>query len=167
MDENRFRQREKRVIPVQPHHAEGLVQYLLVAEEQILRSIAARAPISEVLNEISTALDCQLGNMVSLISVPADGEVNPPETARNAEIFGLHIFFSGDILNEFDQELGSIEMYCCTVRSPTSHEIELIERAACLAAIVMERDTRAGGAAIIACQNPRHCTAKLSDRLFF
>jgi len=145
MDENRFRHRGKRVIPAQSHHAEGRVQYLLAAEEQILRSIAAQAPISEVLNGICTALDCQLGNMVSLISVPGDGVVSSPEAARNAAVFGLHIFFSVDILSEFGQELGSLEMYCCTMRSPTSHELPLIERAACLAAIAMERETKAGG----------------------
>jgi hypothetical protein len=142
MDEQRVRQRVKRLIPWQPQHFEGKVQYLLEAESQILRSIAVRAPVPLILNEICTALDCQIGNMVSLISLPEDDVADTAEIARNAALFGLCIFFSGGIFGEGDEEIASLEMYSCTARDPSSHEIQLIGRAACLAAIAMECDSR-------------------------
>lgn len=144
MDENHFRQGEGRLVPVQPQHSEGRIQYLLETEEQILRSISVRAPVPEILNKICTALDCQIGNMVSLISLPEDDVASIAEIARNAALFGLHIFASAGIFSAGGGEIGSVEMYCCTPRNPSSHELQLIERAACLAAIAMERDTRAG-----------------------
>jgi len=144
MDEQRFRQRVRRLFPWQPQHSEGKVQYLLEAEEQILRSIAVRAPVPRILNEICTALDCQIGNMVSLISLPEDDVVDNAEIARNAALFGLHIFFSGGIFGASGGEIGSLEMYCCTARDPFYHELQWIERAGCLAAIAIECDSRAG-----------------------
>jgi hypothetical protein len=140
MGEQSFRPREPRFSAVQPLYSEGRVHYLLEAEEQILRSIAARAPVAQILNDICTALDCQLGNMVSLISLPQDDVANSLEIARSAERFGLHIFFSGAIFSESGKALGSLEMYCCTARDASGHELQLIERATCLAAIAMECD---------------------------
>jgi len=58
--------------PAPSCHSEGRIQYLLRAEEQILQSISARVPIQEILDEICRALDCQIGNMVSIISLPED-----------------------------------------------------------------------------------------------
>jgi hypothetical protein len=150
MDEQRPRQEENRLMPVKAQHSEGRVQYLLEAEEQILRSISVRAPVPEILNEICTALDCQIGNMVSLISLPEDDVACTAEIARNAELFGLHIFFSAGIFGGCGEELGSLEMYCCTARNPSSHELQWIGRAVCLAAIALETDKQAGY-----CRNPR------------
>lgn len=144
MDEQSFRQRERWLISVQSQPAEGRVQYLLEAEEQILRSIAVRAPVPQILNEICTALDRQIGNMVSLISAPEDDVASTAEIARNADLFGLHIFFSGGIFGEGGGEIGSLEMYSCTARDPFVHELQLVARAICLAAIAMGCDTKAG-----------------------
>lgn len=140
MDEDRSRPRERRLIPVPCHDSEGRIQYLLNAEERILQSISARTPVSAILNEICTALDCQMGNMVSLISLRKDETTSVAEIARNAELFGLYIFLSVGIFAESGEELGSLEMYCCNPRNPSRGEIQLIERAACLAAIAIERD---------------------------
>ena len=117
MDEQRFRQGVRRLIPWQLQHSEGKVQYLLEAEEQILRSIAVRAPVPRILNEICTALDCRIGNMVSLISLREDEVGDTVEIARNAALFGLYIFFSGPIFGASGGEIGSLEMYCCTARA--------------------------------------------------
>ena len=46
------------------------IQYLLSAEEQLLQAISARAPLPELLDKICSALDCQIGNVVSMISLP-------------------------------------------------------------------------------------------------
>ncbi|MGB2778185.1 MAG: hypothetical protein WA857_05575 [Candidatus Acidiferrum sp.] len=153
MDKYRSHARGKWLIAVPPNQSEGRIQYLLNAEEKILQSISVRAPVPEILNEICTAVDCQIGNMVSLISLPEDETANVADIARSAKLFGLYIFFSVGIFAEGGTELGSLEMYCCTARDPSRREVQLIERAACLAAIAIERDAEAvrqanGGAPI-------------------
>jgi hypothetical protein len=140
MDERRFRQRERRSISSEPRSSEDKVQYLLDAEERILRSIALRVPVREILNGICTALDSQIGNMVSRISLPESDLANASDNARNADLFGLHIFFAGGIFDEFGKGLASLEMYCCIARNPTPFELQCIERAACLAAVALECD---------------------------
>lgn len=140
MDEQRPLRREALLIPMQPQRFEGGVHYLLQAEERILRSIAGRVPVAQILNEICTALDCQIGNMVSLISLSEDEVANTEEISRNAALFGLHLFFSAGVLGECGKELGSLEMYCCTMRNPSCCELQVIDRAVCLAAITIERD---------------------------
>jgi hypothetical protein len=142
MDERRSRQRERWLVPLQAQRSEGRVQYLLETEERILRSIAVRAPVPRILNEICTALDCQIGNMVSLISLPQGDNVSTGEVAHNAALFGLHIFSSAGIFGQCGEELGSLEMYCCTARNPSSSELQWIERAVCLAAIAMGCETK-------------------------
>jgi hypothetical protein len=144
MDEQRPRQSERRLAMMLPHDSEGRIHYLLKEEDKILRSISARAPLSEILNEICTALDCQIGNMVSLISLPEGGRPNTADIARHAALFGLHIFFSAGLINAGGEELGSLEMYCCPARDASNNELQLIGRAICLAAIAMERDRKAG-----------------------
>ncbi|MGC0771865.1 MAG: hypothetical protein WB543_02950 [Candidatus Acidiferrum sp.] len=144
MDENNSRHFGWRLIPVPPRAAEGRIQYLLTAEVQILQSISARAPLPQILNEICTALDCQIGNMVSFISLPQDKSASVAEIARNAALFGLYIFFSTGVFAGSGEELGSLEMYCCTPRDPSCFEVQLVERAACLAAIAMECGSNAG-----------------------
>jgi hypothetical protein len=46
MDESEFRSLAKWQISLPPGHFEDRIQYLLKAEERILQSISARAPIS-------------------------------------------------------------------------------------------------------------------------
>jgi hypothetical protein len=142
MDEHRSRQPEWSLPSTQVQRSEGRVQYFLETEERILRSIAVRAPIPQILNEICTALDCQIGNMVSLVSVPENDVASTAEIARHAALFGLYIFSSMGIFGECGEELGSLEMYCSTARNPSSPELQLIERAVCLAAIAMECETK-------------------------
>jgi hypothetical protein len=115
-------------------------QYLLSAEEQLLQSISARAPLSHVLNKICSVLDCDIGNVVSLISPPEEDATDLTDIAANAKHFGLYSFCSAGVLAENDELLGSLEMYCCVPRSPSPQEFQLIQRAACLAAIAIERD---------------------------
>jgi hypothetical protein len=143
MDENRSCPRERWLIPAAIANSEGRIQYVLNAEQKILQSISARAPVPAILNEICCALDCQIVNMVSLVSLPEDESASVGEVARSAALFGLYLFFSVGIFAESGKELGSLEMYCCTPRNASRGEIQLIERAACLAAIAIERDVNA------------------------
>jgi hypothetical protein len=119
------------------------IQYSLRAEEQILQAISARAPVPEILNEICNALDCQIGNVVSLISLPGGDASGLATIAMNAALFGLHTFCSEGVVAENDELLGSLEMYCSVPRSPSASEFQLIERAKCLAAIAIKLDNEA------------------------
>ena len=145
MDESEFRSLAKWQISVPPRYSENRIQYLLKTEEQILQSISARAPISRILNDICDALDCEIGNMVSLISVPDDNAISGSEVLHSAALFGLYRFFAVVIVAENnDEELGSLEMYCCVSRNPSPCEFQLIERAVCLAAIAVKRYRETG-----------------------
>jgi hypothetical protein len=119
------------------------IEYLLSTEKQLLQSISIHGPLPEVLNRICSALDCQIGNVVSLISLSTDGASELAEIAMNATLFGLHTFCSTGVVAENDEVLGSLEMYCCVPRSPSASEVRLIERAKCLAAIAIKLDKEA------------------------
>jgi hypothetical protein len=144
MDESKFRSLAKWQISVPPCYSADSIQYLLQGEEQIFQSISARAPISKILNDICDALDCQIGNTVSLISVPGNNVMSAAEVSSSAALFGLHIFLSVAIGAESVEELGSLEMYCCVSRNPSPRELQLIERAVCLAAVAIKRYRETG-----------------------
>ena len=126
-----------------PCHSDDKIQYLLSAEERLLQSISTGAPLPEVLNEICNALDCQIGNVVSFISLPRDDASELAEIAINAALFGLYTFCSEGVFAENDELLGSLEMYCSVPRSPSATEFQWIERAKCLAAIAIKLDQEA------------------------
>jgi hypothetical protein len=123
---------------------EDKIQYSLRAEEQLLQSISARAPLPKVLNEICTALDSQIGNVVSLIILPGDDPSELAAIAPIAALFGLHAFCSTGVVAENDELLGSLEMFCCVPRRPSVREFQWIERATCLAAIAIKRQNETG-----------------------
>ena len=122
---------------------DGRTQYLLRAEKQLLQSISADASLSKVLNEICSALDIQIGNVVSLISLPWDDPSDLAAIATNAALFGLYTFCSEGVVSEDHEVLGFLEMYCSVRRDPAAEEVQLIERAKCLAAIAIERHNEA------------------------
>ena len=119
------------------------IQYLLRAEEQLLQSIPARTPLLEVLDRICNDINSQIGNMVSLISLPDDDVTDHAAIARIAALFGLHAFCSAGVVAENDELLGSLEMYSCVQRRPSAREFQLIKRATCLAAIAIKRHNEA------------------------
>jgi len=119
------------------------IQYLLRTEEQLLQSISSHASLPKVLNEICSALDFQIGNVVSLITLPGDDPSERAAIAMNAAHFGLHTFCSESVAAENGELLGFLEMYCGVPRDPTAEEMQLIERAKCLAAIAIKRHNEA------------------------
>jgi hypothetical protein len=125
-------------------NSDDKIQPVLRHEERLLQSITNRAPIPKVLNEICSALDCQIGNVVSLISLPGDDAGELAAIAMNAALFGLHTFCSEGIIAENGELLGSLEMYSGVPRSPSAGEVQFIERAKCLAAIAIEHHNEAG-----------------------
>jgi hypothetical protein len=120
------------------------LQYVLRIEERLLQSISNRVPLPRILNEICCALDCQIGNVVSLISLPGDDAGELAAIAMNATLFGLHTFCSEGIVSENKELLGFLEMYSGVPRCPHTGEIQFIERAKCLAALAIERHNEAG-----------------------
>jgi hypothetical protein len=103
-----------------------------------------------VLNEICSALDCQIGNVVSLISLPEDDRGELAAIATNAALFGLYSFCTEGVVSETEELLATLEMYCCLPRRPSPAEFQLIERAKCLTAIAIKlarngEHPRAGG----------------------
>jgi hypothetical protein len=144
MDEYHFGSRAKSQKRSVPRKRDGKIQYLLSAEEQLLQSISARAPLPELLNRICSALDCDLSNMVSLISLRDGDATDLADVAREAKHFGLYAFCSASVIGENEELLGSLEMYCCVPHRPSFCELKLIERAACLAAIAIKRCNEAG-----------------------
>ena len=76
---------------------------------------------------------------MTLISVPGNKVMSAAEVSSSAALFGLHIFVSVVIGAESVEEFGSLEMYCCASRNPSPGELQLIERAVCLAAVAIKR----------------------------
>ena len=118
--------------------AGGEIQYLLRAEEQLLQSISARSPLPEVFHKICNALNSEIGNMISFISRPNDDISGFASIVQSARLFGLHKFCSARISDGNDLILGSLEMYSCVPRRPFLREVQLIERATCLAAVAIK-----------------------------
>ena len=143
MNEFSFWPRDRLQSQVPPIRCHDTIHYLLDAEEQILRSISWQLPLEKILNEICNALDCQLGNMVSLVSLPEDNGISAAEI--DVALLGLHVFFSVGITAENGSLLGSLEVFCCVARRPSDRELQVIARAACLAAIAVSRAGQARG----------------------
>lgn len=143
MDESHSRPYKKWQIPGLPCRPETESRYLLNAEEKILQAISARAPVPETLNEICTALDCQIGNTVSLISTSTGRDTSAAGTERTAARFGMHVFSSAQIIGDVGEELGSLQTYSHDSRTPSTDEFQLIERALHLAALAIMRENKA------------------------
>jgi GAF domain-containing protein len=111
----------------------------LLGEKNILDLISMGAPLPEVLHNVCTAIDLQIGNIVSVVLLPDDPECDFKTIARGALQFGLRLYWSADIPFRDDRVLGSFEMYCCVPRTPTASELKLIQRATYLAALAIRR----------------------------
>jgi|HubBroStandDraft_4_1064222.scaffolds.fasta_scaffold05671_5 hypothetical protein len=111
----------------------------LLGEKNIMDLISMGAPLPEVLNNVCTAIDLQIGNIVSVVLLPDDPECDFKTIARGALQFGLCLYWSADIPFQDDRVLGSFEMYCCVPRTPTASELKLIQRATYLAALAIRR----------------------------
>jgi len=119
--------------------SEDEIQYLLKAEEQLLHGISGRMPLAEILCKICEALNSEIGNVISLACLRDEDPTGQATIVKSAGIFGLYKFCSASIVGGNEEELGSLEMYCCVPRRPFLNEIRLIERATCLAAVAIQR----------------------------
>ena len=113
---------------------------LIRFEAEILNSIDAGAPLAQLLDIICSGLDCEIGNVVSAVSVLDTNATDFADLAENARRFGLHVFCSQGVMAENGEPLGILETYSCEPRLPTAWERKLIEHAGSLAAIAIERE---------------------------
>jgi hypothetical protein len=143
MNDDHFHLRYGWRVPSPYPHSGDEVEYLLRAEHHVLQSISGRAPIADVIHKICQALDSQLGNMFSVISLPSDDPAAVSAIAKSATLFRLYKFVSASVVGDGDQPLASLEMYCTLDRRPHLSEVQLIERATCLAAVAIQRHNRA------------------------
>jgi hypothetical protein len=121
------------------------VHHLLRFEKEILQSISAGNLLADVLNQICSALDCQIGNVVSVIAPAGNYACDFAAIAAKAELFGLSVFCSEKILAENNVLLGSLDMYCIFPRTPSPAQFPLIERAKCLAILAIKISAAAQG----------------------
>jgi hypothetical protein len=143
MDDYSFRSRDRSQEHWPRRNSRSEIQYLLKVEEQLLYSISARTPLPEVLRKICSALDSEIGNMMSLISLPGDDATDLAAIGKGAALFGLYKFCSATVVGGNDEVLGSLEMYSSVPRNPLLREVQLIERATCLAAVAIRRQKEA------------------------
>jgi hypothetical protein len=143
MADNHFRSRDRSPKHWPHRNSGGEIAYLLRAEEELLQSMSAGTPLPEVLHKICNALNLEIGNMISLISLADDHATDRAAIARIAALFGLYVFCSAGVVAENDELLGSLEMYCCVPHSPSPGEFQLIKRATCLAAMAIKQHNEA------------------------
>jgi hypothetical protein len=108
-------------------------------ERQILELISLGAPLAGILNRLCIAIDVQIGDVISLVSLTDEQENHFCSATQRAVRVGLDVFSSTGILSPDQTLLGTLEIYACEPRRPTLHENELIERVNHLAAIALQR----------------------------
>jgi hypothetical protein len=143
MGEDRSRRIDRLLTGCEPQSSGETTQFLQRAEKEIQRSIFAGASLAEVLNRICSALDCEIGNVISLVSLLDDDTADFEAIAGTAKQFGLHTFCSIGVFAANQELLGTLDMYSCKPELPSAGELELIKRAGRLAAIAIERGDRA------------------------
>ena len=119
-------------------HESDNMQTLLAQEGHLLELISSGAPLPQVLDKVCTALDVQVGNVVSLVLFPDDEEHTAHTIADTAAEFGLSVFSRTTILSPSEELFGTFEIYCCFPRTPTPSEDRLIQRATHLAALAIQ-----------------------------
>jgi hypothetical protein len=115
------------------------IQTRLPDEDRLLELISTDAPLARVLDKLCTALDLQLGNVVSLVLLSDVEEHSTHTIAQSAAQFGLSVFCCTAILSQSGELLGTFEVYCCFPQTPTPSESKLIERATQLASLAIQR----------------------------
>jgi hypothetical protein len=120
-----------------PQESES-IQTLQFSEGHVLELICAGAALPDVLDKICTALDVQMGNVVSVVLFLDDDEHFTHTIAQYGAECGLSVFSCTAILSQSDELLGTFEIYSWLRRSPTGNETMLIERATSLAALAIQ-----------------------------
>ena len=155
MNKSGLKQRNDLQLGEPPQGGEETTQELSEDEAHILQLIFARAPLAKILNEVCSALNCQIGNVVSVVTLSDGDRFSAAETAHSAVTFGLFGFFSTDIADESGKLVATLDLYSSVSRTPTPNELQWIARAVTLAAIAFARRAETAG---------EHNTRTCSDR---
>lgn len=111
----------------------------LIGESQLHELISTDKPLAEVLNRICSALDVQIGNVISVALCRDKNRRSLNEFAEQAARCGLYLFSCCAILSTNQQLLGTLETYSCLLKNPTVDETRLIQRASQFAALAFQR----------------------------
>jgi len=111
----------------------------LAGEQHIVELISLGAPLPGILNKLRTAIDLQIGNVVSLVLLPDEDENRIGSITQSAMQVGLNIFSSTRILSRRKTVLGTLEIYSCDPRQPTPYEVQVMKRAIHLVGIALQR----------------------------
>jgi hypothetical protein len=111
---------------------------LSVEEKDILEAISLGASLSDILNALCDAIDVQIGNIISLAVLSGAEEYDLPVVGQSRRECGLYIFCWVAILSDTDDLLGTLKIYCCDPRTPTTDEFQIIERVTHLAALAIQ-----------------------------
>lgn len=133
------------------HQEPDNLQTLFMGEGQLLELIIEGAPLSQVMEKLCTALDVQVGNVVSWVLFPEDEEHSLHTIAQSAAKFGLFPFSCNAIVSPSEEFFGTLEIYSCFPRKPNRIEFKLIDRAAHLAALAIQNynhDVEADGCSL-------------------
>lgn len=114
------------------------IHSLLASEFQLLDLIFEGAPLPQILDSVCSAIDLQLGNVVSLVLLSDDAEHILHTFEQHAIAYGLTPFSCTPILSDEAAFLGTLETYSYFPRKPSLGESELIEQAAHLAAVAIQ-----------------------------
>jgi hypothetical protein len=145
MNKSGFKSRNDLQPGESPLDCGDITQELFEGEPHILQLIFARAPLSKILNEICYTLNCQIGNIVSVVTLSDRDRFSAAETAQNAAIFGLFGFFSTDVSDHSGKLFATLDLYSSVSRTPTPGELQWIARAVTLAAIAFTRRVETPG----------------------
>jgi len=121
-------------------HCEDDSRRQLGGEGHILELISLGAPLPGILNRLCTAIDLQIGNVVSLVVLPNGEENQLGPLTKSAMQVGLGVFSSTGIRSRDNRLLGTFQIYCCDQRRPTRQEFQLIGRVVQLAAIALQHN---------------------------
>jgi GAF domain len=143
MGEDRSRRIDEPLKGFEPESSGESTEFSKRTEKEILLSISAGASLAEVLNRICNALDCEIGNVISLASLLDEDTTDFATIAGTAKQFGLHKFCSVGVFAANQELLGTLDMYSCKPELPSARELELIKRAGRLVAIAIERVDKA------------------------
>ena len=118
------------------------VPTVLIGESLLLELIPTDIPLAEMLNKICSALDVQVGNVISVVLSWEENQHSLDELAEQAARFGLYLFSCCAMLSKNQQLLGTLETYSCLLKNPSVDEARVIQRASQLAALAIQRHDR-------------------------
>lgn len=119
-----------------------LTRKLQEAEQHVLASLAEGAPLVDVLGDLVRAVEAHSPPAIGAIHLrDTDGDVYPERVAPSleGESQSLHVYASEPILARDDRDLGDFVLYMREPRRLSDEDQAVLERAANLARIAIER----------------------------